>query len=139
MESSLSFEKRTRSNFNVMMAEDNVSFNYQNFGIIAQNLAEEGKGAEAFTVFGIYMILFALIVTAIMHFIVKIFKRFGTNYSPFLPEVVKDIKIVAILITVLTLRSSIVLGIILGFVLWGIIQIYEYGCELQNQADETFR
>lgn len=72
-----------------------------------------------------------------MHFIVKIFKKICNDYSPFLPEIVKDIKIVLLLTTLLILKNSIGLGIISGFTFWGIIELYEYGCELQNQVDET--
>lgn len=82
-------------------------------------------------------VLFSLMLTIIMYFIVKIFKRFCSEYSPFLSEIVKDLKIVSALATLLILRNSIGLGIVSGFIFWGIIQLYEYGCELQNQVDET--
>lgn len=62
---------------------------------------------------------------------------FCNAYSPFLPETVKDLKIIFVLVTLLILKNSIGLGMISGFIFWGIIQLYEYGCELQNQADET--
>lgn len=67
----------------------------------------------------------------------KLFKRFCNDYSPFLPEIVKDLKIISLLAALLILRSSVGLGIVSGFIFWGIIELYEYGCELQNQVDET--
>lgn len=126
-----------RNTLNVMIAESQQSFDFRNMGYWAQRLSEEGRTAEAFAVFGISTAVLMLVITVIMYYISKIFKRFCNDYSPFLPEAVKDFKIVSLLAVLLVLRNSIGLGIILGFIFWGIIQVYEYGCELQNQADET--
>lgn len=93
-----------RNELNRMIAEDHVYFNFRLMGSQTQKLADEGKVTEAVLVFALSMIVFSLLVTMIMHFITKIFKRFCNNYSPFLPEVVKDIKILAILITLLVLK-----------------------------------
>ena len=126
-----------RSTLNTMIVESQTSFDFSNMGYWTKKLASEGKVAEASIVFLISGILFSLILTIIMHFIVKIFKKICNDYSPFLPEIVKDIKIVLLLTTLLILKNSIGLGIISGFTFWGIIELYEYGCELQNQVDET--
>lgn len=126
-----------RGTLNEMIAESQTSFDFRYMGQWAPKLAGEGKITEAFIAFAISGVLFSTIVTVIMHFIVRIFKRFCNDYSPFLPDIVKDLKIVSILITLLILRNSIGLGIIAGFIFLGIIQLYEYGCELQNQVDET--
>lgn len=124
-----------RNTLNTMNPES-LNFEFRYMGQWAEKLISEGKIIEAAIVFLISGAFFSLIVTAIMHLIVKIFKRFCDDYSPFLPETVKDLKIVSVLVTLLVLRSSIGLGIILGFILWGIIQIYEYGCDLQKESDE---
>lgn len=126
-----------RNSLNAMNLESLRSFEFRYMGQWTEKLASEGKVIEAVIVFSISAAFLALIVTAIMHFIVKIFKRFCNDYSPFLPEIVKDLKIVSILITLLVLRNSIGIGILSGFIFWGIIQLYEYGCDLQNQVDET--
>ena len=126
-----------RNTLNMMNAESQINFDFYNMGQWTEKLASEGKAAEAGIVFLISGFLFSLIMIIIMHFIVKIFKRICDDYSPFLPEVVKNLKIVSVLTTLLILRNSIGLGIISGLIFWGIIQLYEYGCELQNQADET--
>ena len=117
-----------RSTLNTMIVESQTSFDFSNMGYWTKKLASEGKVAEASIVF---------LISIIMHFIVKIFKKICNDYSPFLPEIVKDIKIVLLLTTLLILKNSIGLGIISGFTFWGIIELYEYGCELQNQVDET--
>ena len=126
-----------RNTLNMMNAESQTNFDFYNMGQWTEKLASEGKVAEAGIVFLISGFLFSLIMTIIMHFVVEIFKRICDDYSPFLPEVVKDLKIVSVLTTLLILRNSIGLGIISGLIFWGIIQLYEYGCELQNQVDET--
>lgn len=126
-----------RDTLNRRILESQTDFEFRNMGWLAERLANKGKPAEAAIAFLISCALLSLMVTAIMHFIVKIFKRLGSDYSPFLPEVVKDLKIVSVLATLLILRNSIGMGIISGFIFWGIVQLYEYGCDLQNQADET--
>ncbi|MBD5486659.1 MAG: hypothetical protein HDR18_14260 [Lachnospiraceae bacterium] len=125
-----------RTTLNTMIAESQASFDFSNLGQFAEKLSSEGKVAEAGIVSLIFGSLFTLIITIIMHFIAKIFKRIYNGYSPFLPEIVNDLKIVSALSTLLILRNSIGLGIVSGFIFWGIIQLYEYGCELQNEVDE---
>lgn len=126
-----------RNTLNGMTVAFQIGVNFDNLGYWANKLASEGKIIDAFIVFGISGLLFLLMITIIMHFVVKIFANFCDAYSLFLPETVKDLKIISALVTLLILRNSIGLGMISGFVFWGIIQLYEYGCELQNQADET--
>ena len=126
-----------RNTLNGMTVVFQTGVDFDNMGYWANKLAGEGKITDAFIVFGISGLLFSLMITIIMHFVVKIFTNFCNAYSPYLPETVKDLKIISVLVTLLILRNSIGLGMISGFIFWGIIQLYEYGCELQNQADET--
>lgn len=126
-----------RNTLYMLSAESQTDFDFSNMGYWAKKLASEGKIVDAAIVSLLSAVLFSLMLTIIMYFIVKIFKRFCSEYSPFLPEIVKDLKIVSALATLLILRNSIGLGIVSGFIFWGIIQLYEYGCELQNQVDET--
>lgn len=84
-------------------------------------------------VIGIMLICFAIV----FHFMAKVFREIGESYSPFRPEIVKNMKVVFVLVTVLVLRSSLLIGVIICFSLWCILQIFEYGCELQRQSDET--
>ncbi len=126
-----------RNSFNGMTVVFQTGFTADNMGYWAAKLADEGRISDAFLVFGISALLLSLVITLIMHFVVKIFTRFCNEYSPFLPETIKDLKIISLLATLLILRNSFGLGLISGFIFWGIIQLYEYGCELQNQADET--
>lgn len=73
------------------------------------------------SVFGISGLLFSITITIIMHFVVKIFTNFCNAFSPFLPETVKNLKIIFVLVTLLVLRNSIELGMITGFIFWGIM------------------
>ncbi len=82
---------------------------------------------------GIMLICFAVV----MHFVGKVFRNIKESYSPFRPEIVKNLKVAFVLITVLVLQSSLLIGAVVGFSLWCVCQIVEYGCELQKQADET--
>lgn len=126
-----------RNTLNMLSAESQSDFDFSNMGYWAGKLASEGRTVDAAIVSLLSVVLFSLLLTIIMYFIARIFKRFCSEYSPFLPETVKDLKVVSALVTLLILQNSIGLGIVSGFIFWGIIQLYEYGCELQNQVDET--
>ncbi len=82
---------------------------------------------------GIVMIFEAVI----MHFIGRMFKSIKESYSPFRLELMRSLKAAAVLITLLTLRNSLLEGAVVGFSFWCILHIFEYGCMLQKQSDET--
>ena len=89
---------------------------------------------------GVYMIVTGIVLicfSIVSHFMGKVFKDIKESYSPFRPEIVKSLKVVFVLITMLSLRSSLLIGAVVGFSLWCVFQIFEYGCELQRQSDET--
>lgn len=92
----------------------------------------EVLGTYLFTV-GVLLVLLA----AVMHFIGKVFQEIQVSYSPFKPEIVKSIKVAFVMITLLSLENSLLIGIMVGFSLWSVVNIFEYGCELQRQSDET--
>lgn len=46
-------------------------------------------------------------------------------------------KVAFIMITLFSLESNLLIGITVGFSLWSVVNIFEYGCELQKQSDET--
>lgn len=125
-----------KNKLNAMIIEKQASFDLHNMGKLAEKYASEGKVSEGFIVFAISTMLYSLIIVIIMHFVVKVFQRFCEEYSPFLLEIVKDFKKISVLVVILISTNSLGLAVIVAFVLWTIIQIYEYGCELQNQMDE---
>ena len=92
----------------------------------------EVLGTYLFTI-GIMLGLFAVV----MHFIGKVFQEIQVSYSPFQPGIVKSVKVAFIMITLFSLESNLLIGITVGFSLWSVVNIFEYGCELQKQSDET--
>lgn len=104
---------------------------------VLKSLLEEGNFAM---VIGLELIVAGVILICsaiMMHFAGKIFKEMRESYSPFQLSIVKNLKVVFVLITLLVLSSSLATGLILGIALWCVIHIFEYGCELQRQSDET--
>ena len=53
------------------------------------------------------------------------------------PKTVKELKVVFVLIAIFSLKSSLLAGLLVSLALWCVIQIFEYGCELQRESDET--
>lgn len=126
-----------RDILHLITLDSQIDLDFRNMGFWGSLLADRGRITAAIYVVLLSGIAVSFMITWIMYLIVKIFRRFSAEYSPFLPETVKDLKTVSILAALLILQSSIGLGIIAGFVFWGIVQLYAYGCELQNQVDET--
>lgn len=103
----------------------------------AMELIHENKIATVLTAYMVIVAIMLILVSVVWHFIGKVFKNLTENYSPFNVDIIKDLKIAFILITIISLRSSILFGIVTGLALWCIINIFEYGCILQQQSDET--
>lgn len=116
---------------------DDVYINAGGFLDGALNL--EKVDSVAMTLGGYLMALGGILIcfSIVLHFVGRVFKDIMESYSPFRPEIVKSLKVVFVLIIVLTLQSSLLIGAIVGFSLWCVFWIFEYGCELQRQADET--
>ncbi len=104
---------------------------------VCMTLIQNGHVAEALTGY-LFMTGAMLAAIAVMfHFIGRVFKDMRESYSPFQLSVIKKLKIVFVLITLFTLRSSLLIGALTGVALWCVLQIFDYGCELQRESDET--
>ena len=66
-----------------------------------------------------------------------LFRNINKDYSPFIPENVKLIKIIAVFVAVIVLlETGIIPAILIGLMLWAVALLFDYGCELQNESDE---
>jgi len=76
-------------------------------------------------------------ISAIILFILSaLFKSTVAHRSPFLPENVKRLKVIGIILIV----SAVIIGwqtLIFAFCLLALAFVFQYGTELQQQADET--
>lgn len=99
---------------------------------------ESGEFIEALFGYLMSMLGGLVFLTVILYFVSRIFKKFRESYSPpFNERIVKDLQITFILITLISLKSSLLVGLVFGLALWCVLEIFEYGCELQKQSDET--
>ena len=104
---------------------------------IGNRLVQQSDNA---TILGVYMITTGAALTilaVLMHYIGKVFEDIKEGYSPFQQSIVKNMKIAFVIITLISLNSSLLIGALIGFSLWCAIYIFQYGCELQRQSDET--
>ena len=89
---------------------------------------------------GIYLIVegaILVIFVVLLHFVSRVFKEIKESDSPFRKPILKDMRVVFILITLLVLQSGILTGVMVGFALWCVYSVFEYGCGLQQLSDET--
>ena len=104
---------------------------------LGRRLMEEGNYALAI---GIYVIIFGitmLLLALVLHFVSRIFNDFMESYSPFRPGILKNMKITLALIVFYTAQSSLGMALVVAMASWCVMNIFEYGCELQRQSDET--
>lgn len=111
-------------------------------GGLVSGLIDVKRNSESLSAgLGINLLAAAVLIffnAVVMHFVAKVFKALGKSDSPFRPEVVNNIRIVFVLISILlVLQSGFFVGAIVALSLWCIFLIFEYGCELQRQSDET--
>ena len=91
-------------------------------------------------VFGAYFLIESVLLTILavsFHYIGKIFQDIKVSDSPFRRPVLKNMKVVFVLITILILQSALLSGILAGFSFWCVYCLFEYACELQQLSDET--
>lgn len=98
---------------------------------------ESGEFTEALFGYLMSMLGGLVFLTIILYFVRKVFKEFRESYSPFTGRIVKNLRITFILITLISLRNSLLVGLVFGLALWCVLEVFEYGCELQKQSDET--
>lgn len=90
---------------------------------------------------GVNLLAVAVVMASfavVLHFVAKVFKALKESDSPFRPAVIKNIKIVFVLISIQqSLQSGLLVGAIVTLSVCVICLIFEYGCGLQQQFDET--
>ncbi len=113
------------------LSQENIVRFHMNNNIEMQSYAKE-------LLINVMQGMMALIfITVLLAFIGRIFKVIKDNYSPFTGKIMRELKITFILITLLAANSGLIMGCVIGFALYCVYQIFAYGCELQQQSDET--
>ena len=80
------------------------------------------------------MILLEIIVVVLIR---GTFTAIQESDTPFKPEILKKVKFTGILVTLIVLMHSIGTAAIVALSFWFIYCIFDYGIELQTDADET--
>lgn len=122
---------------NGTLDEEEILFMGDENAAMFQNLLEDGYVAETHGTYAFTMSVIIACMAVVLHFVSKVFKDFRESYTPFTSGILKNLKIALVLLTVFTLRSSLGIGLIVGLASWCVLNIFEYGCELQKQSDET--
>lgn len=121
---------------------DNVSVSVNvgqlDFTDTVVTMMSNGNYAEAFGTLCIIGGLVLVFAVVILKMIGRIFYLVLENDSPFCDDVIVALKRVFILITVLVFfDSGLGTAVMAGILFWSIYTIFQYGAELQKQADET--
>ena len=105
----------------------------QFFQMLSQNM--EFKSAMA--IFLVFLIALTLASAYLFRKIGTLFRNINKDYSPFIPDNVRLIKIIAVFIAVIVLvEAGVIPAILIGLMLWAVALLFDYGCELQNESDE---
>lgn len=108
-----------------------------NVGGLNMSLDDSDRISETLGMFLLLTSIFSVVFAVLLHFTGRVFKKIKESDSPFRRSILKDMRVVLVLITLLALQSSILIGVMVGFSLWCIYSVFDYGCELQQQSDET--
>ncbi len=106
------------------------------FDVFTTSLTSEGGAvmlAKVMFVSGVWM----AVLTVTLYYVEKMFGEIQNGDSPFRESVLKRMKVIFALATVMALDNSLLIGFVVGFSLWCVYQIFEYGGELQRFSDET--
>ena len=102
-----------------------------------QMLSKNMEYKSAMVIFLIFLIALTLVTAYLFRKIGTLFRNINEDYSPFIPENVKLIKIIAVFVAVfMLLETSIVPAVMSGLMIWAVALLFDYGCELQTESDE---
>ena len=102
-----------------------------------QMLSSNMEFKTAMSIFLVLLIIFTLANAYLFRKIGTLFRNINKDYSPFTPENVKLIKFIAVFIAVITLLElGLIPAVFVGFVIWAVALLFDYGCELQTESDE---
>ncbi|MCH5276156.1 MAG: hypothetical protein J1E65_09965 [Lachnospiraceae bacterium] len=137
----IAFHDKVNAELQRAEAEGSVDLNELimelNVGGFTMSYSDSDRFSETL---GVYMLLACVVMTifaVLLHFTGRVFKKIKKSDSPFQKSILKDMIVVFALITLLALQSSILIGVMVGFSLWCIYSVFDYGCELQQLSDET--
>ncbi|MDR1713343.1 MAG: hypothetical protein LBR39_04240 [Coriobacteriales bacterium] len=80
--------------------------------------------------------IYCLIGAIILFILSAVFKATAINRTPFVPENVKRLKIIGIILIVVSILLGLT-NLVFAFCVFALAYVFEYGAELQKQADET--
>ena len=102
-----------------------------------QALSSAMEYKSAMAIFLVMLIVLTLASAYLFRKIGTLFRNINKDYSPFVPENVKLIRIIAVFVAVIVLlETGIVPAIVIGLMLWAVALLFDYGCELQQESDE---
>ena len=81
--------------------------------------------------------IMAVLIAIALYYAGKMFKDLRNSHTPFKAEYAKTMKIVAIIVLVAGLITFSLATICIAALLYCFAQVFEYGVELQQAADET--
>lgn len=116
----------------------NVSCGFVSFNVNEVAQVHDGDIALALAVGSMLIAISLLLFFVVLNFFVRILKEIKTKASPFTAGIIKTLRTTFIVLSVLLFTLfGIIYAAIGAFLFTMIYMIFEYGYELQIQADET--
>lgn len=118
---------------------DNIEINgILSFRLKVDRLVEAGEYGKAVTLYCVFGMAVTALIAGMFHCLNKTFITIETSESPFTDKVLKTLKTVFILFTVMAgLFCGVVPFILIGVACWSVYCIMDYGITLQEEIDET--
>lgn len=126
---------------NVKLEYDSDKFIFINYNYVyLKDLYAKGDLDKLVLGYGVETIGVAInlcVFAVVCHYIRKVFILFRDNENPFDVSMLKPLKIMFILITILIIIKNVIVGLIVGGLLACLYFIYLYGCCMQEEDDHT--
>lgn len=77
------------------------------------------------------------LVTVVLYILRRMFISIADSGTPFTEDTLKKLRVVGIIVPILVLTQSVIAAAIVALTFWCLYTVFDYGCVLQKNADET--
>lgn len=77
------------------------------------------------------------LVTVVLYILRRMFIAIANSGTPFTEDTLKKLRVVGIIVPILVLPQSVIAAAVVALTFWCLYTVFDYGCVLQKNADET--
>ena len=114
-----------------------VNMNYERMNFIEKFIFVYCDRVGLFIYETVLIVILSVLTLLTFNQIQKVFKIIAETEKPFNEACLKELRKMVIYVTIREFLGSAINGVLSGFALYCMLKIYEYGCQLQVESDDT--